>query len=84
MERKIIGNIRHCNISKTPTGKYFVTILTEQEYQPVSKSNQSVGIDLGIKDFLVLSNGTKIKNHRFLKHYEKKINLKSKISIKKN
>ena len=71
MERQIKGIIKHCNISKTPTGKYFVSILTELEYQPVSKTNQSVGIDLGIKDFLVLSNGTKIKNHRFIKHYER-------------
>ena len=71
MERQIKGIIKHCNISKTPTGKYFVSILTELEYQPINKTNQSVGIDLGIKDFLVLSNGTKIKNHRFLKHYER-------------
>ena len=71
MERKINGVVRRATISKTPTGKYFVSILTELEYQPVSKTNQSVGIDLGIKDFLVLSNETKIKNHRFLKHYEK-------------
>jgi len=75
MERKIKGTIKHCSISKTPTGKYFVSILTEQEYIPVSKTNQSVGIDLGIKDFLVLSNGTKIKNHRFLKHYERILKL---------
>ena len=71
MERKIKGLIKKATISKTPTGKYFVSILTELDYQPVSKTNQSIGIDLGIKDFLVLSNGTKIKNHRFLKHYEK-------------
>ena len=70
MERKINGVVKRATISKTPTGKYFVSILTELEYQPVNKTNQSVGIDLGIKDFLVLSNGTKIKNHRFLKHYE--------------
>ena len=75
MERKINGDIRRATISKTPTGKYFVSILTEQEYIPASKTNQSVGIDLGIKDFLVLSNGTKIKNHRFLKHYERILKL---------
>ena len=71
MEREIKGKIKKATLSKTPTGKYFVSILTEIEYKPVSKTNQSVGIDLGIKDFLVLSNGTKIKNHRFLKHYER-------------
>ena len=45
------------------------------EYQPINKTGLSVGIDLGIKDFLVLSNGTKIKNHRFLKHYERSLKL---------
>jgi putative transposase len=83
MERKISGVVKRSTISKTPTGKYFVTILTEQEYQPVSKTNQSVGIDLGIKDFLVLSNDSKIKNHRFLKHYEKKLILNQKYLSRK-
>jgi putative transposase len=75
MERKIKGIIKHCSISKTPTGKYFVSILTEMEYTPVSKTGLSVGIDLGLKDFLVLSNGTKIKNHRFLRHYQHQLKL---------
>ena len=75
MERKIKGTIKKATITKTPTGKYFVSILTEQEYTPVNKTGLSVGIDLGLKDFLVLSNGTKIKNHRFLKHYERILKL---------
>jgi putative transposase len=75
MKRKIKGIIKHCNISRTPTGKYFVSILTEMEYEPIIKTGLSVGIDLGLKDFLVLSNGTKIKNHRFLKHYERILKL---------
>ena len=83
MEREIKGIIKHCSISKTPTGKYFVSILTEMEYNPVEKTNKSVGIDLGIKDFLVLSNGTKIKNHRFLKHYERNLKLNQKYLSRK-
>lgn len=75
MEREVEGLIKHCTISKTSASKYFVSILTEQEYTPVQKTNKSVGIDLGLKDFLVLSNGSKIKNHRFLKHYERKLKL---------
>jgi len=43
MERKIKGTIKHCSISKTPTGKYFVSILTEQEHTPVNKTGLSVG-----------------------------------------
>jgi putative transposase len=83
MERKIKGIIKHCSINKTPTGKYFVSILTEQEYNPVNKTGLSVGIDLGLKDFLVLSNGTKIKNHRFLKHYERCLKLNQKYLSRK-
>ena len=83
MERNIKGTIKHCNISKTPTGKYFVSILTEIEYEPKIKTGLSVGIDLGIKDFLVLSNGTKIKNHRFLKHYERTLKLNQKYLSRK-
>ena len=70
MEREIKGIIKKATLSKTPTGEYFVSILTEQEYITKEKTGKSVGIDVGIKDFLVLSNGSKVKNHRFLKHYE--------------
>jgi putative transposase len=85
MEREIKGKIKKAILSKTPTGKYFVSILTEKEYKPSVKTNKSVGIDLGIKDFLVLSNGTKIKNHRFLKHYERLLAKNQKhLSRKKN
>ncbi len=83
MERKIKGTIKKATITKTPTGKYFVSILTEIEYTPVSKTGLSVGIDLGLKDFLVLSNGTKIKNHRFLKHYEHQLKLNQKFLSRK-
>jgi len=49
MERKIVGIIKHCTITKTSTGKYFVSILTEQEYSPMNKTGLSVGIDLGYR-----------------------------------
>ena len=83
IERKIKGIVKRATISKTPTGKYFVSILTEQEYIPVNKTNKSIGIDLGIKDFLVLSDGTKIKNHRFTKHYERVLTLNQKYLSRK-
>lgn len=78
MEREIKGKIGKATISKTPSGKYFVSILVEKEYNPVNKTNKSVGIDLGLKDFLVLSTGSKIKNCRFLKHYEHQLKLNQK------
>ncbi len=78
MEREIKGEIKKATISRTPTGKYFVSILTEKEYNPVPSTGKKVGIDLGLKDFLVLSTGSKIKNGRFLKHYEKNLKLNQK------
>jgi len=51
-----------------------VSILTELEYNPKEKTNKLVGIDLGIKNFIVTSDGLKIKNHRYLKHYERILN----------
>ena len=57
---------------------------SKQEYVPVNKTGKSVGIDLGLKDFLVLSNGTKIKNYRFLKHYEHQLKLNQKSLSRKN
>ena len=73
IHRKIKGEIGKFTISKTPTGKYFVSILTEQEYKPSKKTNKSVGIDLGLKDFAITSDGIKYKNNRYTKKYEKQL-----------
>lgn len=71
LHREIKGNIKQATISRTPTGKYFVSILAEtNEITPEKKQiteETSVGIDLGIKDFIVTSNGEKVSNPKFLK-----------------
>ena len=71
--REIIGTIKSATVSLTPTGKYFVSILTEQTYEPYGKTNKSVGIDLGLKDFAVTSDGRKYKNNRYTKKYQRKL-----------
>ena len=65
-------------LSKTSSGKYYVSILSEIEYQPVNKTGKSVGIDLGLKDLVVMSDGSKVKNHSFIKHYQKSLALNQK------
>jgi len=82
-DRKIQGLIKKCTISKTPTNKYFVSILVEKEIETKQKTNKEIAIDLGLKDFLVLSDGSKIKNHRFLKHYERSLKLNQKYLSRK-
>ena len=67
------GAIKNATISMTSTGKYFVSILCETEITPLPKTNSSVGIDLGISDFAILSTGEKIGNSRFLNQLSKKL-----------
>ena len=57
--REIVGEIKSLTISKTPTEKYFVSILVEQENKYQQTTKEKIGIDLGIKDFVALSDGTK-------------------------
>jgi len=53
------GKIKYTTVSKTKTGKYFVSITTDFEVKKKRISDNQIGIDLGIKDFTVLSNGEK-------------------------
>ena len=69
--RTFEGKIKQCTISKTPTGKYFASILVEttdiKRTKPSVTKENTIGVDLGIKDFLITSNGDKIDNPKFLK-----------------
>src|SRR5690606_17769471 len=71
--REVEGKISKMTISRTPTGKYFICIFTEQEIEQFPKSNKAVGIDLGIKDFAITSDGKKFKNNRYTKKYASKL-----------
>lgn len=72
--RKFEGRIKSATISQTPSGKYYCSVLVEQEdCKPLSKTNNNIGIDLGIKDFAIMSNGDKIVNPKYLAKSEKKI-----------
>jgi putative transposase len=73
IHREIKGEVGKFTISKTPTGQYFVSILTEQEYNPKKKTGKSVGIDLGLKDFAITSDGIKFKNNRYTKQYAREL-----------
>ena len=61
------------SITKTPTGKYYVSIFTEQQVEELPKTNKQVGIDLGLKDFVITSDNKKFKNNRYTKKYAKQL-----------
>lgn len=71
LHRKINGQIKSCTISKTPSGKYFVSILCREYINELPKTNREVGIDLGIKDFIITSDNQKFDNPKLTKKYEK-------------
>jgi len=71
--KQFTGEIRQCTISKTPTNEYFISIVVETTHKKLEKTGLSVGIDLGIKDFVITSDGFKYKNNRYTKQYEKEL-----------
>jgi len=71
--REMEGRILSATIRRNPSGKYFVSILCEVNIQPLSPTIQSVGVDLGIKDFAILSTGEKITNPKNYRKYEAKL-----------
>ena len=77
LHRPLEGTIKSATISRTPTGKYFVSILcdTGTECLPKSKVQKetTVGVDLGIKDFLITSNGYIADNPKYLRKAESKL-----------
>ena len=77
--RRIEGTIKSATVSMTATGKYYVSILCESDVFPLPKTESSVGIDLGVSDFAILSTGEKIKNERFLKQLSQKLGKEQRI-----
>ena len=74
VHREIKGKIGKVTITKTPSGKYFVSVFTEEEYiSPLKKTGKSIGVDMGLKDLLVTSEGETFNNNRYTRRYERKL-----------
>ena len=73
LHREIEGKIIFATISKSTTGNYYVSLTCEVKHQPYEKTNSKVGIDTGIKDLAILSDGTTYENIRSLKTKLKKL-----------
>ncbi len=70
-----LTKINNITISKTPSGKYFASISAEVNIKAFAKTKNSCGIDLGLKDFCILNDGTKFDNLKFLVRNEKRLRL---------
>lgn len=76
-DRTFVGKIGTCTVSKSQTNKYYISITVDDGMpipeKPIIDFKTSVGIDVGIKDFAVLSNGQVFENPKFLEKAEKRL-----------
>ncbi|NNU89251.1 IS200/IS605 family element RNA-guided endonuclease TnpB [Anoxybacillus sp. CHMUD] len=71
--REVEGRILSATIRRNPSGKYFVSILVETDVQALPQTGSAVGIDVGLKEFAVLSDGTKYANPKWLHKLEEQL-----------
>jgi len=82
--RELKGVIKSATVSKNPSGKYYISFLCVVE-KPTKhkKTGKSIGIDLGLKDFIITSEGQRYCNPKFTKKYEAKLARKQRILSRK-
>ena len=73
LHRRFSGKIKRATVSVTPTEKYFVSILVETEQEELPHTDKAVGIDVGIKDLCVTSDGRVYENPKTYIKYQKKL-----------
>lgn len=71
--RKFNGIIKSCTVSKTPSGRYYISILVDTESIKLHKIDTKVGIDVGLKDFAICSNGDIFSNPKWFRKSEKRL-----------
>jgi len=78
--REVRGQIQNVTIRKSKAGKYYISVCVETVQKTIKKefneqNKKEIGIDLGLKDFLITSDGEKIKN-KLAKTHEKIANIR--------
>ncbi len=73
VHRPIEGEMKNATVTKTKSGRYFVSIQCETEIDDPDYQGEAVGIDLGLTHFAILSTGEKIDNPRHLRKAEAKL-----------
>lgn len=74
--RKVEGEMKNCTVSKTKSGRYFVSIQCEIDMEQPEPKVESIGIDLGLKIFATLSNGSKVEKPKHLYESERRLKMR--------
>lgn len=73
LHREFTGKILSATIRQVPSGKYFVSLTVECEHEELPKNSNAIGLDLGISNLLITSDGEVEKNNKLTYKYEKKL-----------
>lgn len=73
LHRQFKGLIKSATISKTPSNQYYISILVDTENSQLPKNDNKIGIDLGLKEFAICSNGDRYDTPKNLRKSEKKL-----------
>ena len=73
LHRPVEGTIKRVTVSKTPTDKYFVSICCDVDIRPLEKIDKKVGIDVGLKEFAICSDGYRVANPKHFRKAEKRL-----------
>ncbi len=86
-DREFIGKIKTCTVSKTQTNKYYISILVDDGKELPLKveieENTTIGLDLGLKSFIVTSDGLKVNNPKHFSNLEKRLKVLQKRASRK-
>lgn len=71
--REFVGLIKSCTISQVPSGKYYISILVDTENFILPNVNKKIGVDVGLEEFDICSDGYKEANPKHLRKSEKRL-----------
>ena len=71
--RNFIGEIKSITVSKTTDEKYYISLLVEENSESIKLLDNAIGLDLGIKELIIDSNGNKYKNPKYLTKSQNKL-----------
>ena len=70
---KLKDEFSSATVRRSPSGKYYISLTTEFEVAELPKTNSAVGVDVGLKDFAILSDSTIYANPKFFRTLEEKL-----------
>ncbi len=71
--RQFEGTIKSCTISRTPSNRYYISILVEAEVEKLEPINKKIGLDVGLKEFAICSDGFRVDNPKHFRKLEKRL-----------